>query len=486
MLKCDEQLMQATQGQTGERLEKVINAYMQDECMDLQPWRAVLPVDLILTDEECAEEFCFLLLKKYWKQANLLFVEPLQAVNLDIEFANERIQLFFESPQNKSALFNYLVIHSEMRFEHLIALIFGKTMKEGIRGAGLECLYVHKIDGQYFVQAIYCTQSLFWETVYAKKLYSIFQQVPLHAIDDPLILMKNFKMHVLKIESVNRTATIIHKLIQRLDHVNPQSFQLKQLHLFNVITHFTSGRRHFLKLKKCIEHVEAMWGTGHWALNEKERTLLSYILLNDAVMKKDREKVIEHGLFLIEQDRLNNHAVELVVEYSDVLKSMKPQPEALVKNYKENYLEYVFFVVMDALVEKQRFGTVFRLLQEHELASCTAIYDVVNTSSKAEVLHKIEATVQRDIAFLVDSSPQYMLDSVRVWQEQYTSPTSPYWTVAEMTSWHICNVLKTVFVEEQYEVFEKLMSVYKKYLVIPSHVERLREFIEEYIVKQGS
>lgn len=483
LLKCDEQLLQATQGQIGEKLERVIATFQQGEHKDLHLWGEVLPIESMLINEERAINFCFRLIKKYWGSVHLFFREPLQAVHLDIEYANERMHVFFESPQNKRFIFNFAVMHGEIRFEHLIALIFGKTIQGSVRDEGLERLYVHKINNQYMVQPIYLEQIQFWETVYAKKLYSMFLQIRLQEIENPLTLMTNLKVHLRKILTVNRTATILHKLIQQLDYENPQSFQLKQLHLLNVRNHFTSGRRHLLKLKKCIQQVEASWGTGKWALNEKERTLLSYILLQEAIVKKERENIIEYGLFLIEQDRLNDHAVELLVEYSDVLTSMKPQPEALVKNYEANYLESVFYVVMDALVQEKQFSTVFRLLQEHELASCTAIYDVLNTSTATEILHKIEATVQLDIAFLVDGSTHYILDSVRVWQEQYVSPKSPYWQVAEMTSRHVCNVLKTLFAEEQFEVFEKLMSVYKKYLFIPAHAERLRDFIEESIVQ---
>ena len=279
--------------------------------------------------------------------------------------------------------------------------------------------------------------------------------------------------------SINRVATIIHKLVQLLDYENPRSLELKELHLFNVRTHFSSGRRHFLKLRKCILQVQEGWATGRWALNEKEKTLLSYILLQEAVIKKERPKIIEHGLFLIEADRLNNHAVELVVEYSDVLSSMNPQPQALVKNYAANYLEYVFFVLLDALVKEDQVEVAFELVKEYELATCTVIFEALHTSSIEEELHKIEATVQQDIAFLVDGSAQSMRESLQIWQEQYMKSDGPYWEITEMTSQHICNLLKILFSAEKDSILEKLISVYKKYLIVPAHFNGVREFIEE-------
>ena len=480
LLKCDEQLLRETQGQTAEKLERAIKALSPVEVVS-GIWGAAIPLDLLIIEEERAAQFVFQLVKKYWGKVNLFLLDPLLAANLDIEFANERIDVFFKSPQSKQTIFNYVVMHGEIRFEHIVALIFGKTIKQTTNDTGLQQLFVHKIGNHYMVQPIYSEQRQFWHTIYAKKIYSLLLQAPLQQIDNPIMLMNHLKQHLLGIVTVNRMATIIHQLVQQIDYENPRSFQLKQLHLLNVMTHFTSGRRHFLKLKKCIDQVKKAWSTGQFALTEKEITLLSYMLLNEAVMKKDLDKIIEHGLFLIERDRLNDHAVELMVEYSDVLNNMKPQPQALVKNYDANYLEFVFFIVIDALVQKKRYDTVFKLLGEHELASCTAVFEVLNSAVPDEVYHKIEATVQRDIAFLVDESPQHIAESVRMWQQLNKAPANPFFEVAEMTSYHVCNLLKTFFTMEQFELFEKLLTVYKKYLLRPAHFERLRHFLEEAV-----
>lgn len=68
------------------------------------------------------------------------------------------------------------------------------------------------------------------------------------------------------------------------------------------------------------------WSTGTFALNTKEQTLLGYMLFQEAVYKRDYRSILLQGMYLIEEERINNHAIELVVEYADVLSSMNPQP----------------------------------------------------------------------------------------------------------------------------------------------------------------
>lgn len=482
LLSFDEQLLQVTKGQTGESLERICLEEFSADQIYQSGWGITLPSAQFLIDQDQAEQFCFQLIKHYWGKAKLFFDDTFQEANFNVEVANERVQQFFDNPKNGQQLFNLLHIHGEMRFEQFVEQLFSKPIEEQKLKNGLDVIYVYKVNDQFFVQPIYSQQASFWEYVSAKKIYSLFLQVPLLKIERPLELMGILKQQLQHHVTVNRKASIIHKLVHQIDDGNPRSLVLKQLHLFNARTHFTSGRRHFLKLRKCIDALQEDWSSGSLALNEKEKTLLSYMLFQEAIFKKEPEAIIAYGLFLIEGERLNNHAVELVVEYEDVLSSMSPQPHAIVKNYKENYLEHVFFVLLDTLVKENRFDFAIKLLRNHELASCTVLFELLQLPNVAQELHKIEATVQQDIAIIVDGSTQLIRESLKTWQAHYSERKGPYIQIAEMTSMHVCNILKILFHEEQDIILEKLLSVYKKYLVIPKHLTKLREFIERQAV----
>ncbi|MEK4423719.1 Fe-S-cluster redox enzyme [Solibacillus sp. FSL K6-1523] len=479
LLSFDEQLLQVTNGQTGESLERTCLEQFSSDQIDQSSWGITLPSAQFLVDPEQAEQFCFQLIKNYWGKATLFFDATFQEAHFNVEVVHERVQQFFDNPKNSQQLFNFLQIHGEIRFEQFVEQLFSKPIEASKLKNGLDVIYVYKVNDQFLVQPIYSQQALFWEYVSAKKIYSLFLQVPLLKIERPLELMGILKQQLQHHVTVNRTASIIHKLVQQIDNVNPRSLALKQLHLLNARTHFTSGRRHFLKLRKCIDTLQANWSSGSLALNEKEKTLLSYMLFQEAIFKKEHEAIVTYGLYLIEGERLNNHAIELVVEYQDVLNSMSPQPHAIVKNYKENYLEHVFFVLIDTLVKENQFEFAIELLRNHELATCTVLFEILQSPNETQELHKIEANVQQDIAILVDGSTQLIRESLKTWQEQYLERKGPYIQIAEMTSMHVCNILKILFHEEQDILLEKLLSVYKKYLVIPQHLNKLRQFIEQ-------
>ncbi|MEG0451132.1 MAG: Fe-S-cluster redox enzyme, partial [Lysinibacillus sp.] len=326
LLSFDEQLLQVTKGLTGESLERICLEQFPADQIHQSSWGVTLPSSQFLIDQDQAEQFCFQLIKNYWGKAKLFFDDTFQEAQFNVEVANEKVQQFFDNPKNRQQLFNSLHIHGEMSFEQFIEQLFSKPIGESKLKNGLDKIYVYKVNEQFLVQPIYSQYAPFWRYVLAKKIYSLFLQVPLLKMERPLELMGILKQQLLQYVTANRTASIIHKLVQQIDDENPRSHALKQLHLLNVRTHFTSGRRHFLKLRKCIDALQANWSSGNLALNEKERTLLSYMLFQEAIFKKEHNAIIAYGLFLIEGERLNNHAIELVVEYQDVLSSMNPQP----------------------------------------------------------------------------------------------------------------------------------------------------------------
>lgn len=68
-----------------------------------------------------------------------------------------------------------------------------------------------------------------------------------------------------------------------------------------------------------------------YALTEKEKVLIAYILLHMGHGEQDHETVIHYGEYLLEDERLNNYAIEIMLEYKDLLPNRKPTPPAIIK-----------------------------------------------------------------------------------------------------------------------------------------------------------
>lgn len=477
LLSFDEQLFQQTNGQTGKKLEQALEDKFQF-VKQTAIWGAPIQSNDFLLEQERAEKFCFQLIKTYWGRLDLFNSDSVQETNS----LNEKMEQFFAEYENGKVLFSFLHTHGEVAFDQLIEYIFSKHVPVTHIETELKKIYVYKVNDHFFVQPIYCADEKFWQIIGAKKIYSLFLQVPLMNMTRPVELMRHFKALLAGQLTANRIATIIHKLVQKIDDENPKSDEIKQLHLLNVRTHFTSGRRHMLKLRKCIQALLENWSTGTFALNTKEQTLLGYMLFQEAVYKRDYRSILLQGMYLIEEERINNHAIELVVEYADVLSSMNPQPDTLVKDYRKNYLEHVFYELINSVVKEEQFELGIELLKNYELASCAAIFHLLHAEERETSLHMIEASVQRDIALFVDGSPQNIRESIIIWQQHYLNKNSDYYRIAEMTSQHICNLLKILFWAEEDVLVEKLLAVYKKYLLIPHHFQYLRQFIERRVV----
>lgn len=485
MLKIDEQLLNESKGLIGQPLEDAIFNFQSKE-IDVDIFGAILPTEPLLVNFEKAKDLVVSIAQKHWGEVDLFLHATLQKTSLDLENANQRLISYFSSPQGTKALFDYLLVHNTMEFENLISLVFGKEVKLSKSVGGLRQIHLYKIGKKYFLHIIYNDRSPFWNMLFAKKIYSIFMQTPVEDIQNATQLLKQFKSLLEQFHTLNQSVIIINQLISYIDNENIRSYQLKEFHLFNLIVHYNGGKRHFRKLNTMIEEIIINWGKGKWALSEKEYTLLIYIQAITAYKQSHVEKVIEYGKYLITKDRLINHAIELLLEYSDVLPSLKPEPSTLVKRYDKNYLEHIFFILIDALVQNKQFNEVVQLIQQHEIASCTSIYEYFNIPEmKQESLFKIEATVQRDLAYIVHNSPQYVWHSIEVWLQHYQNKEGPYYEISEMTSRHLCNLLKALFATEQYELFEKLMEIYNKYLKIIPHFDDLRDFVSQYVkIKQ--
>lgn len=480
MQKIDDQLFRKTRGKHTS-LEQAIETLHNDTNNSTNIFGSLIPLESFLLTKEAASQLIYSTAKKHWGQVDLFIMDILKEYSIDIENASIRLHNFFESDKSIKIIMDFLHIHHSFHFGNLLSIVFGKENIPLTPISGLRQFYLFKVGNKYFLQIMYNHYIPFWDMMLAKKIYSLFIQVPLHEIQNPIELIKLFHEKIKNLYSLNQSVAITNKLIQFLDFENPRSFWLKEFHIFNVIIHFQGGRRHQKKLNKLVSHIYESWGQGKWELTEKERTLLAYIMTVDCFQNEEIEKTIEYGHYLITHDRLTNHAIELLLDYSNVLPNMKPEPASLVKRYDQNYLEQIFYILIHALVETKKYEQVMHLLKEHEMASCSSIYDYLNNEQNKDLLFKIEATVQVDIAFIIDNSPQHIMQSIEKWRNVYQQEDSKYYPIACMTSTHICNILKACFATKHFDLFDRLMEIYKKYLVIDSHFENLREFIKEFL-----
>lgn len=484
LLHWDEMIYKQAAGQVGDRIELAIkDLFCQDKLHSPPQFGEIIPLNNILLHKEKALNIASKIAKKYWGNIDLFLFDKLQDTSIDLNHANERLSQFFNSTQGKKALFQYLNIHHKLRFDHLISLVFGKEIEITNQVGGLNCIYFYKVGKRYFIHIIYNQKENFWNQLFVKKVNSIFLQSPILSINDSVDLLKQLKIHLEQLYTVNKTVSMLDSLVKEIAFNNPRSFQLKELQLYNVITHYNGGKRHRQKLSKIVEEMYSTWGDGNWALTEKEQTILKFLLVIDSYKKEDFVNTITHGEYLIKKDRLNNHAIELILEYGDVLPNRKPEPTALIKRYNKNYIEKIFYILIDSYIQQQQYNEVIRLLGEYEIASCTAIYNYLNKNKYDEnSLHHIEATVQRDIIFIVDQTPQHIMQSIEEWHIQYQNKDYHYYEIAVMSSKHICNILKALFVTEQYELFDKLMEVYTKYVKIDEHFHQLRDFVADHVI----
>lgn len=481
MQKIDGRLFRETRGKQ-KLLEQAIEKLHADTNHSNDIYGSVLPLESFLLTKESVSHLIYSTAKKHWGQVDLFLLEILNEYAINIENASSKLHNFFESDKCIKTIMDYLNIHHSFHYGNLLEIVFGKENIPFKPINGLREFYLFKVGNKYFLQIIYNHYISFWKMIFAKKIYSLFVQVPLRDIQNPLALVKVFHEQLQSLYSLNQSVAITNKLIQFLDFENPRSYWLKEFHIFNVIIHFQGGKRHQKKLGKLISHIYDSWGKGQWELSEKERTLLAYIMIVNCFQNKEIEKIIEYGEYLITEDRLTNHAVELLLEYSNVLPNIRLEPSSLVKRYDQNYLEQVFYIIISALVENEKYTEVMKLLTEHEIASCTSIYQYLNDPQNKELLFHIEKHVQIDIAFIVDNSPQKIMQSIEKWQTSYQQKDSQYYPIANMTSFHLCNILKACFATQHYDLFDRLMEIYKKYLLIDSHFEKLREFIEKKFI----
>ncbi|MGE7916285.1 hypothetical protein [Lysinibacillus xylanilyticus] len=406
---------------------------------------------------------------------------------LDTKFVNDRLDAFFYTQKGKETFFEQLFAQHTMDLERLIWLIFGKRMQITMPVNELQTIFLYKFENVYFVHMIYKEDAQFWHWLFIKKVYSLFIHKPLEQFTFIHEMMGHIERSTRKTYAhvnnfVNNYKKTLDKCITYVDNRNSTCLAKKQLHLYQIVTHYRLSEGDYRCVKALITSFEADWRYSMYALTEKEKVLIAYLLFHIAHQEKNAESVIQYGEYLLADERLNNYAIEILLEYKELLPNRKPTPPAIIKNYELNFLENLYAVLLDHYVRMERYQEGLLLLKEHVLASNKKIHaTLVQKNYSNEQFIAIEASVQQDIALHVNNSLQHIGLSVEEWRQRYDHPDTSYYLVAQSASLHMLNILKVLFVTEQYEVFEKLMEIYKKYLLIDDHFEKLRVFVSAYV-----
>jgi hypothetical protein len=406
---------------------------------------------------------------------------------LDTKFVNDRLDAFFYTQKGKETFFEQLFAQHTMDLERLIWLIFGKRMQITMPVNELQTIFLYKFENVYFVHMIYKEDAQFWHWLFIKKVYSLFIHKPLEQFTFIHEMMGHIEQSTRKNYAhvnnfVNNYKKTLDKCITYVDNRNSSCLAKKQLHLYQIVTHYRLSEGDYQCVKALITSFEADWRYSMYALTEKEKVLIAYLLFHIAHQEKNDESVIQYGEYLLADERLNNYAIEILLEYKELLPNRKPTPPAIIKNYELNFLENLYAVLLDHYVRMERYQEGLLLLKEHVLASNKKIHaTLVQKNYSNEQFIAIEASVQQDIALHVNNSLQHIGLSVEEWRQRYHHPDTSYYLVAQSASLHMLNILKVLFVTEQYEVFEKLMEIYKKYLLIDDHFEKLRVFVSAYV-----
>ena len=490
LLGCDEQLLTAYR-QNGETGAEALLSKWAEESVNPQSnpqfFGQTLSPDLFLVNEEVAMNVAFSTARKFWGRVPVESQTFFEKQGLDAMFMHERLDTFFYSQKGKEAFFEHLYAQHTMNVEQLIWLIFGKRRDVPVQTTKLQTVFLYKIEHEYIVHMIYEEDVQFWHWLFAKKVYSLLIHKPLEQLTFVHEIMRHFEYSAQ--QSYAHVHNFAHnykgnldKCITYVDNNNPSCLAKKQVQLYQIVVHYMWTENDFRPVRELIASFEIEWRYSMYALTEKEKVLIAYILLNAAHQEQQQEDVIRHGEYLLDDERLNNYAIEIMLEYKELLPNIKPTPQAIVKNYATNYLEKLYAMLLQNYVQTGNYAKGLKLLKEQALVSSKKIHEaLVQQKYNDEQFIAIESAIQKDIAMQVNNSLQQIGASLEEWRQHYRDPKATYYGAAQSSSLNMMNILKVLFVTEQYELFEKLMEMYKKYLLVDEHFEEMRLFISAYV-----
>lgn len=378
----------------------------------------------------------------------------------------EQMQFWQVEDTQIEQAFQYAVCNGHLQFEKLSTYL---TMPTSFILTHLQDVYIFQVGEQFFLHCIYSDRVKEGERAFLTHSEQIFMQQPLHQIYAMYEWLTCYIELAQRSFSVNKVCEQLQLLMDHFLKRQPKSMQLKVFCMTEVLYRFTKGSKQYPYVLRRMAQLKLMWKRGKWALSVKERTLFAYIAMNIAYEKRQWKKVSDEANFLLKQDRIIDAAVEFIVEYGRFLQPVQPQPEALIKNYRTNVLENFFYMYIEALTKQKKYTLAFDILKNYEMATMTSLYRYLHEPS-SENLIAIEAAFQKNIALLIDDSVSYIKQSLEKWYNEYTIRVDAF-----ISSHYICYLLEILFVCEQYELFERLMEVYSKYMKFDAHYERLKQ-----------
>ena len=389
-----------------------------------------------------------------------------------IRVLSEHFQHWQCQPQQLEQLFRYSVRNGIVTTAQIAEVLYIPLSDDEF----IDRLCLFQVGEQYYIEIIYKQLEQQCER---KLLFALKKYLQQHTtIDYPHMIH-----HYIEIAKKHfSTDDVCLKLLDIRHHIqaNEQSSsRLKTIEIIILLYFFTTGEPYYNFVLRDIARMQKVWKRGHLALTVKERALLAYMSMTIAHNRQQWKKTVDEARNSLKQGRFMEVAVELLIDYGRLLNSTPPAPNDLIKNYRTSILENFFFMYVEALSQLEQYDEALELLYRYEIASTSTIFHYLQQPCE-EHLIAIEAAMQQNIALLVDESTSYVKQSLEKWQQQYEALEE-----AHISSKYMCLILETLFVSEQYELFERLMYMYVKYLKFETHYDCLKQRITVHMALQS-
>lgn len=391
------------------------------------------------------------------------------------EFRNQ-LQYWKIDDKHVEQAFQFAVHNSSIHFQKLAEHL---NVQHDLQNNVMQRLYVFQVGEQYVIYPVYTQFEKTCNMEFLQLTTIIIRQHPLHSIPE---LFKWLQYYIEVGECYYRDNEVIEKLcklIHELQQSQQNTGRLKMCQMLVLLYSFTKGENQYSFVLRDIARMKQAWKRGKYALTTMEQTLLAYIAMMIAHTRSQWKKVVDEARFLLKQDRFMDAAIELIIEYGSLLKTSPPQPEAFIKNYRTSVFENFFFMYLEALTQLNEYEEALKLLYDYEIATTSSVYRYLHEPSE-ESLVAIEAAMQKNIAQIVDQSVSYVKQSIEKWQRNYMELPEAF-----ISSKYVCLLLETLFIGEHYELFERLMSMYLKYISHDQHYECLKERISVHMALQA-
>ena len=368
--------------------------------------------------------------------------------------------------------FQYAVLNSSIHFQQLAQHL---SLQHELHYNALQRLYVFQVGERFVIHGIYTDLEKPSHQKFLRLTEWIFTNHSLQSIPELFNWLQQYIMVAEHYQQTQLASERLSILVQAVQQQQPKSSRLKICKMVELLYLFGKGEQYYSYVLREIVIAKQTWKLGKWALTLKERALFSYMAMTIAYNRQQWKKVIDEARFLLKQDRFMDVSIELIVEYGALLKITQPQLEAIIKNYRKNVFEHFFFMYLEALTQLGQYRQAFDILYNYEIASTSSIFHYLQQPNE-ENLVRIEAAMQRNIALVVDGSVSYVKQSIDKWQLIYTAIPEAY-----VSSKYMCFMLETLFICERYDLFERLMEIYVKYLKFEQHYDDLKQRISMHM-----